>query len=428
MFTSIGCSEKDYISDNLEKEWINECYKSNSKLFVDVFQEKISAFVNNVFSDVRKVAEKGHFHTIIKRVIMAKSHSLRLLLSKKFRDLGLNVTYSNGTHIYKYKFEDNGFRIWYKEIETKSGNMVRFGINDVDFSNISSKVEAKWKNKVIIKPVFLADDLCKHSWKGHITVVWLPKNPWIYNNKLPILNINEHFLTERVRARNGKGKGIVQFIFKSQDKNDMPTIVCGHEEKLSAHSEVFDRMFNSGFTESSNKEVLITDIAPEIFELIIDYIYLGTIPNAEALSIDTCVYLLKAAHKYRLCGLVKLSMSLLADFDAGNKAFELDLNPDQVYTDNDFNEYFPQFFRLAGDFKIDNLGKICLSIANTNPTLRDLLIQNITPNNARFFISIAQNNEFDDLETAIMEKILIVFENGPPPKRHKSNNSSSNHD
>lgn len=82
-----------------------------------------------------------------------------------------------------------------------------------------------------------------------------------------------------------------------------------HRVILAARSPVFERMFSAGMTEATTGTVAIPDVAPEVLEVLCEFIYTDTVKD-EAWSTDESIRdLMLAAKKYELPGLVCLCAS-----------------------------------------------------------------------------------------------------------------------
>ncbi|XP_057324124.1 speckle-type POZ protein-like A [Microplitis mediator] len=106
-----------------------------------------------------------------------------------------------------------------------------------------------------------------------------------------------------------KGQLIDDFkkLYKSKVNTDV-TIFIGdkefqaHKIIMTARSPVFSAMFDHEMIEKKTKQVSITDISPEIFEKVLEYIYTDQVTDLDDIAAD----LLEAADKYQLLSLKKM--------------------------------------------------------------------------------------------------------------------------
>lgn len=82
-----------------------------------------------------------------------------------------------------------------------------------------------------------------------------------------------------------------------------------HKQILSFRSPVFMSMFDCDMLEKKSGQVEITDIEPNIFKFLLDFIYHGKV---DLVNFDNCLNLIVAADKYLLTGLVKICHEYLA--------------------------------------------------------------------------------------------------------------------
>ncbi|CAG5101218.1 Similar to spopl: Speckle-type POZ protein-like (Xenopus laevis) [Cotesia congregata] len=78
--------------------------------------------------------------------------------------------------------------------------------------------------------------------------------------------------------------------------------IKAHKVILMARSPVLAAMFTHDMSEKKSNEVFITDISPDIFEKLLQYIYTDEVSDLDSIAAD----LLKAADKYQLQSLKKM--------------------------------------------------------------------------------------------------------------------------
>jgi len=82
-----------------------------------------------------------------------------------------------------------------------------------------------------------------------------------------------------------EGRKNTDIDFIVQDKK-----IPAHKDVLSARSSFFSNMFSSGMIESCQKEIAISDISSEAFEVLLEYFYKGTLPSDEGIVKELIVY------------------------------------------------------------------------------------------------------------------------------------------
>ena len=133
------------------------------------------------------------------------------------------------------------------------------------------------------------------------------------------------------------------------------------EEKIMAHKCIlatrcsyFARMFQTKMKETNSNEVEVTDIRPEIFRLLIKYIYSGQEPKCWA---EDAMDLLSAADKYGLDELKKMCESFLCCHLSSDNVIELLLLADSHNCSKLMQHATTTFKMYLGDLKNDERWK-----------------------------------------------------------------------
>lgn len=146
-----------------------------------------------------------------------------------------------------------------------------------------------------------------------------PLYQWQYD--LDNIDCEKHesiHITITVMSENESMSSIVEDYVKFL-KREQPgdvTFVVGneqhpaHKQILSARSEVFARMFETEMLEKKTGYVSIVDIEPDVFKLMLDFIYYGKINSQDPRKL---IQLIAAANKYALKSLVKDCVFLISD-------------------------------------------------------------------------------------------------------------------
>lgn len=115
----------------------------------------------------------------------------------------------------------------------------------------------------------------------------------------------------------GQYKNIIsnnESILNNSKYSDFKFIVNGrmfkvHKNILAAASPVFDKLFETKFSETLTNECHVTDIEPITFQYLLDYIYCGKLPE-EIHDGKVSRSVFKAAHYYEINGLVDICTSV----------------------------------------------------------------------------------------------------------------------
>ena len=85
--------------------------------------------------------------------------------------------------------------------------------------------------------------------------------------------------------------------------------IMAHSLVIACGSPVLEAMFHNDWKESLNRVVEIVDESPELFEQILQYLYIGTVKEMDAMAMD----LLAAADKYQIEALKKECASFIGN-------------------------------------------------------------------------------------------------------------------
>lgn len=92
-----------------------------------------------------------------------------------------------------------------------------------------------------------------------------------------------------------------------------------HRSVLAARSPVFAAMLSAGMKEAHDKSIVITDLSSNAVQDLVVYLYTGQVDARALENDDSCLELLKAAHRFEVAALVRKCTDMLRTrLDIGN--------------------------------------------------------------------------------------------------------------
>lgn len=192
-------------------------------------------------------------------------------------------------------------------------------------------------------------------------------------------------------------------LYESKECSDVVILVGdkafqAHKAVLVAHSPVFLAMFRNITLESQENQVNISDIEPEIFEILLKFIYTNETPQKSELTTD----LLAAADKYELERLKRLCEKALCDTVTVSNAAEQLITAD-LFVAKQLKNFIMDFIEYH---KVEVVNTPAFSsMAQTHPQLmedlyrRSAVIDNQTIRDFDFVDTDYDTTDSDDSES-----------------------------